>query len=521
MTQGHIKLLPKVLLVGTIGIHCANDSDDPSSRRSTDTEGAAETTDVSGIEGTSPYTDAELNALGLGGSAEVQRGAYLITVPASASRSTETRSRSEGAATGPVVGDAKILDNLTASYSMKAELFRSAIRSAPPASGSARSDTSGQEFKLEADFDQLPVLSISVAGGMNRDTLKSLEKKGYIVSPVVKMKPVGMPDLQSIGFQRAPSFQEIVPQISSPYSQPIPQSNLPKVAIIDLATNTQTLPMKGRSLQQFDCANNGSGATGQTCQSRVAQMKTTHGTDVTSIVHDMIPLEIGLLVFNIFPKQQVSGSEPTTNSSYALTALNLVLCMKKRWNNNERGDTGLKANPLCVPRNILAVNLSFSTDETVMPAPCNTTATSFGLGGPGGVMEQLRTAGISVVAAAGNGRTKIGLPVPACISGTFSVGVKSKSLGPKYPFSIASYLQILAPGEDVIVAGGAKKTGTSFAAPFVTGALAILGTANPSWKPAQREDRLKSLGKIKQAILSRSTLTVTVPTLSLDGRFWQ
>jgi bacillopeptidase F len=111
----------------------------------------------------------------------------------------------------------------------------------------------------------------------------------------------------------------------------------------------------------------------------------------------------------------------------------------------------------------------------------------------------LRAAGIAVVFSAGNsGRRPNTSMEPANDPGSLSVGavdssgsvVSSSSRGPS-ACDGSVYPRLAAPGKDVLTAGltsgGANPTayatgtGTSFAAPHVTGAIAVLKGAFPEW----------------------------------------
>lgn len=135
------------------------------------------------------------------------------------------------------------------------------------------------------------------------------------------------------------------------------------------------------------------------------------------------------------------------------------------------------------------------------------------------VFESARAAGLSVVAAAGNGGSTNGLPWPACLSSVVSVGmVYSLGSGPVQwggaaactdfttgpdvvpcASNTGSALSVLAPGvgwTTTAVGGGQTSgfTGTSAAAPAAAGALLLARQARPLGDPALAIDLLRATG---------------------------
>lgn len=94
------------------------------------------------------------------------------------------------------------------------------------------------------------------------------------------------------------------------------------------------------------------------------------------------------------------------------------------------------------------------------------------------IIDNLRSAGIATVAAAGNEGAPDGLSAPACVSSAVSVGAVT-ALDRVAAFSnSSSSISLLAPGVSIVSAfppdGFARISGTSQATPFVSGAFAVL-----------------------------------------------
>lgn len=206
---------------------------------------------------------------------------------------------------------------------------------------------------------------------------------------------------------------------------------------------------------------------------------TTHGTNVAATVLGMAPGSriAGLDVF--------SGS-----SAYAADVIEAI-------------DWSIANRTLY---NIVAINMSLG-DNIRYTAPCasgNPYATP---------LANARSAGIAVIAAAGNNAFTDGIGKPACTPGVLSVGAvyDANIGGVTWGSSLctdattgadmvacfsnsANFLTMLAPGA-LITAGGANMGGTSQAAPHVAGAVAVLRAAFPQESLLKIEARLVGKGK--------------------------
>jgi len=119
--------------------------------------------------------------------------------------------------------------------------------------------------------------------------------------------------------------------------------------------------------------------------------------------------------------------------------------------------------------------------------------------------------GVLIVAASGNGKEfkpgqyKYGVGQPACIPGIISVGAIDKK-SRVTPFSQgASFLDIVAPGGNILSSAISMKfgkpnyeakTGTSMAAPHVSGAIAILRQAKPNATGTELMMAIKNSGRL-------------------------
>lgn len=149
--------------------------------------------------------------------------------------------------------------------------------------------------------------------------------------------------------------------------------------------------------------------------------------------------------------------------------------------------------------NIAAINLSLGGD-TKYTSACNSDWSSTAI-------TSAKTAGISVVIAAGNNGYTDGLSSPACAPDALSVGAvyDSNEGGMSWATGCtdattaadqvvcfsngASFLKMLAPGVN-ITSAGITQSGTSQAAPHVAGAIAVLRSAFPSETATQIQSRL-------------------------------
>ncbi|HQR35769.1 MAG TPA: S8 family serine peptidase, partial [Blastocatellia bacterium] len=122
---------------------------------------------------------------------------------------------------------------------------------------------------------------------------------------------------------------------------------------------------------------------------------------------------------------------------------------------------------------IASVNMSLG-DDSNNSSSCNGDSRK-------AAIDNLRSLGIATVISAGNEGHRAGVGVPACISTAISVGSTDKDDTVSSFSNNAGIVSILAPGgsiESTLSGGGyGFKSGTSMAAPHVTGAWAVFKSA--------------------------------------------
>jgi subtilisin family serine protease len=149
------------------------------------------------------------------------------------------------------------------------------------------------------------------------------------------------------------------------------------------------------------------------------------------------------------------------------------------------------------------------------------------------IINHLRQSGVATVVASGNNWDGYSISIPACISSTISVGATCDvdnsgndltydQLCPGGKDSVAlfsnsaSFLNLLAPGmwiTSTVPGGIGIKAGTSMAAPFVTGAWALLRSIKPD---ATVEEILTILQDTGKPILDERN-GLTKPRIQLDA----
>ncbi len=156
---------------------------------------------------------------------------------------------------------------------------------------------------------------------------------------------------------------------------------------------------------------------------------------------------------------------------------------------------------------IAAVNLSLGSSE-LFSGSCDEQPEA-------NIIAQLKSAGIGVVAATGNAANTSQVQSPACISDAIAVAASSNDGSTAWVGNnISSQLDLFAPGIGITSStannGFVADTGTSLAAPHVSGALAVMKHASPSLSVSQAESLLKSNGpSLTQHTVTRRRLALS------------
>jgi hypothetical protein len=134
---------------------------------------------------------------------------------------------------------------------------------------------------------------------------------------------------------------------------------------------------------------------------------------------------------------------------------------------------------LLLSEEVSVINMSFSGPENAVLAR---------------LVERAASAGVGLVAAAGNGGPGAGPAYPAAWDGVIAVTAVDSRENPYRQANRGDYVAISAPGVNVwtaaSISGGRLRSGTSYAAPFVSAALAVERMRMPAAPLSAVQERL-------------------------------
>jgi subtilisin len=257
------------------------------------------------------------------------------------------------------------------------------------------------------------------------------------------------------------------------------------VAVLDTGVDRQHAMLKGHVAVEscFSsnvlryakslCPGGGERATGSNsarpCPSSVTSCD--HGTHVASIAvgssprRDGVAPRAGLIavqIYSRFDRKEHCGSIPApcalSYTSDQISGLEYVYKLRKA-------------------QGVVAANLSLGSGA--YKSPCDKVVPAMTA-----IIRKLKDAGVATVIAAGNGGNDNAISGPACISAAVAVAASTDRDKVAAWSNYGALVDLVAPGGNILAAapGGkyATKSGTSMAAPMVTGAFAVLKQARPS-----------------------------------------
>ena len=228
-----------------------------------------------------------------------------------------------------------------------------------------------------------------------------------------------------------------------------------------------------------------------------------HGTHVAGIAAGFFPRNSGMArradivsiqVFSRFEGDICGGFFSSTCAASFTTDQVRGLEQVLRWRNRY---------------NIAAANMSLGAGQFF--SPCDASRPSLTA-----IINNLRSEGVATVISSGNNGFDGSVGAPGCISSAITVGSTTKADGLSSFSNHATMVDVLAPGSSILSANAdgnrrALRTlsGTSMAAPHVTGAVALLKSYKPTASIDEIERALECTGKgVSRASLSRPRISM-------------
>ena len=335
-------------------------------------------------------------------------------------------------------------------------------------------------------YQRIPFFSASV----DADGLAALERSSGVTS-IDEDNP------------ELPTLTESVPLINAPAAWSAGATGAGwKVAVLDTGVQTSHPFFAGKTVAEACYSDSGGSGSGTSLCPGGAPSSTAPGSGVNCTVGQCFhgtfvagiamgaggsfsgtapgAQLISMKVFTQFNTVQVCGSQIPCVASYPsdqIAALDQLMVLAGPANVNQ----------------IAAANLSLSSGQYLTQASCDSQNVARKAS-----IDNLRSIGIPTVISTGNSGYTNATGEPACISTAISVGSSTKADAMSSFTNRASFLSLLAPGSSinssVLASAYGTYSGTSAAAPHVSGAWAVLKQGKPGASVTEILNALRATG---------------------------